>query len=151
LKKNNKSFAKFETGVFHPVNKEKYKGTLPITYRSSWEKHAFYWCDRNTACVSWGSESTVVHYEHKGGRHRYFIDLTATFKTKDGLKKFLIEIKPHKQTVPPQDSPRKKKRTLLMEQAAYSKNQAKWNAARQYAHRKGMEFVILTEKQLFKS
>ncbi len=149
-KKLKKKYSRYEQGEYHPINKEKYKGTLPVLYRSSWEKAAMWWFDNNSKCISWGSESTVVSYSHNGKRHRYFIDMTATFATKSGPKKFLIEIKPYKQTIPPVKSPNKKEKTFLVEAANYSKNQSKWKAAKEFAKRKGYEFIILTEHQLFK-
>jgi hypothetical protein len=142
--------SRYEQGKFFPQNKEKYKGSLPIIYRSSWEKAAFLWIDTHPKCISWGSESTVVSYELNGKKHRYFIDITATFQTKDGPKKFFIEIKPHRSTQKPQPSPRKKKETYITEIQTYKRNVAKWEAAKCYAKRVGGTFLILTEKQLFK-
>jgi len=141
---------RFDTGEYHPKNKDKYKGKLPIIFRSSWEKQAMWWLDNHPGVVSWGAESTVIPYYFKGKRHRYFIDLTATFTTSTGHQKYLIEIKPYKQTIPPVDSPRKKKKTLMQEAFTYGKNQAKWDAATAYAKRKGWKFIVVTEKQLFK-
>ena len=59
-----------------------------------------------------------------------------------------VEIKPYKQTIPPDNSSRKKKSTLLYEHKTYAVNQAKWEAARKVADKKGMEFIILTENEL---
>ena len=44
---------------------------------------------------------------------------------------------------------RKKKSTLIYEAYHYSVNQAKWEAARNYAKKKNLDFIILTEKELF--
>ena len=143
-----KKKSKFIEGVFHPMYKDKYKGSFPIIYRSSWELGMFRFLDRSSACVSWGSESTVVQYFFQGKAHRYFIDLTATMKTKDGIKKFLIEIKPYRQTIPPVPSPKKSKKTVITENFNYEKNMAKWQAAREYARVKGCEFIIFTEKDI---
>ena len=63
------------------------------------------------------------------------------------LKKYLVEIKPSKQTKPPTTKYRKR-RHLLYEQKAYVTNQAKWKAARKYSKKIGCEFIILTEKEL---
>ena len=40
------------------------------------------------------------------------------------------------------------KEHLLYEQSMYVKNQAKWQAATEFCKRKGLEFIILTEKHL---
>ena len=59
-----------------------------------------------------------------------------------------IEIKPSKQTVPPVVKKSKKRSTMLYEQKTYVKNRAKWDAAEKWAKKKGVEFKILTEKEL---
>jgi hypothetical protein len=139
---------------FHPSNPKKYKGKLPIILRSKLELEFARWVDRNSACISWGCESAAVNYldPAKGNKkRRYFIDFTATFKTRDGkTKKFYIEIKPHRQTTAPQPSTRKKPETLLKEQKTYATNVAKWKAAGTFAKKKGGKFIIITEKDIWK-
>jgi hypothetical protein len=63
------------------------------------------------------------------------------------LKKYLIEIKPLRQTTPP-TTKYKKKKHLLYEQKQWIINSTKWDAARKYAKRKGYEFKIITDKDL---
>jgi len=68
-------------------------------------------------------------------------------RDKEGtLKKFLIEIKPHAQTLPPVQT--RNTKSLLRRQGEYIKNQKKWEAARAFAAKHGSEFVVLTEKHL---
>jgi len=144
-----KRTSKFKQGIFNPVNKEKYKGTLPILYRSSYELKYMRWADHNPAIISWGSESIIIPYQNPltGRVSRYFVDSNITLKTKNGeFKKYLIEIKPAIQTMPPK--PTKNTRSLLRRQAEYVKNRAKWAAAEQWSKKKGYEFTILTEKHL---
>jgi hypothetical protein len=146
---NRKRTSKFKQGIFNPVNKEKYKGTFPILYRSSYELKYFRWCDHNPAVISWGSESIIIPYQNPltGRVSRYFVDSNITVKSKNGeLKKYLIEIKPSIQTMPPK--PGKNTKALLRRQAEYVKNRAKWEAATQWSKKKGYEFTILTEKHL---
>ena len=100
---------------FKPSNPSKYTGTYPIISRSKWETSAMRYFDRCSSCLSWGSESAVVRYFDpvKQKERRYFIDFTATFKIKDGsTKKFYIEVKPHRQTLEPKPSKRKKAEPL---------------------------------------
>jgi hypothetical protein len=78
---------------------------------------------------------------------RYFVDSNITLKTKNGeFKKYLIEIKPSIQTMPPK--PSRNTKSLLRRQAEYVKNRAKWEAAMAWCKKKGYEFTILTEKHL---
>jgi hypothetical protein len=146
-----KKNSRYSQGYYKPVYPDKYNGKLPVVYRSSWELAAFWWLDNHTSCVSWSSESIVVNYIFKNERHRYFVDLSATIKQKDGtFKKFFIEIKPYKYTQPPQLTAKKRQRTLANEAYMYAMNKAKWEAAQEVAKRRGAQFLILTEKQLFK-
>ena len=65
-------------------------------------------------------------------------------------KKYLIEIKPFRQTIDPKtvDHGKKRKKTILYENLNYIKNIAKWNAAKKWCVKMGYEFTILTEKEL---
>lgn len=121
-----------------------------IIMRSSWETKFALWCDRNPSIVKWNSEETVVPYicPTDNRWHRYFIDFRIQIKEKNGLlKTYLVEIKPDKQTRPPEVPSRKTKR-FLIEAATYMKNEAKWKAATQFARDRGWEFIILTENHL---
>ena len=146
MKKN----SKYKQGIFSPKNKEKYKGSFPIYFRSSWEGKAMRFFDLNPNILSWGSESVVIPYQNPltGRVSRYFVDFNVTMLDKNGeLKKFLIEVKPYSQTIPPVQKNRKTK-SLMRQQAEYVKNQAKWQAAMQWSQKHNQTFVILTEKQL---
>lgn len=151
LKKMKKKYKKYKSGKFFPKNGDKYKGTIPIIYRSSWELKVFRWCDTHPKCIKWGSESTIIPYNFNGKQHRYYIDLTAIFKTSnDETQKWYIEIKPYKQTILPVKSVRKKEKTYLEECLMYAKNTAKWIAAKKWCPSHGGKFIILTERDLFK-
>ena len=119
--------------VYRPSNQEKYNGSFPIISRSSWETQAMRYFDKCSKCISWGSESAVVRYYDptKQKTRRYFIDFTAVFETKDGShKKFYIEVKPHRQTLQPKPTKRKKQKTFINECQTYDTNMAKRQAAR---------------------
>jgi hypothetical protein len=148
LGKKNKNYIQ---GIFHPKNPNKYKGTLPVIYRSSLELLSFRYLDNSQNVITWGSESVVVPYQSpKDGRlHRYFVDLVAEIKMKDSsTRKVLIEVKPEKQTKPPTITNRKKQSTILYEKYNYAINCAKWDAARKYAEKKGYLFLIFNENHL---
>ena len=146
---NRKRTSRFRQCVFVPKNKEKYKGSFPILLRSSWEISIARVLDHNPNVVSWGSESVVIPYENPltGRISRYFVDFNMTMKDKEGnLKKFLIEIKPHAQTLPPSQT--RNTRSLQRRQAEYIKNQAKWKSASQWANSHGYVFTVITEKMI---
>jgi hypothetical protein len=141
---------KYRQGIFRPLHPEKYKGTFPIFTRSSWEMKACRFFDHNPNVISWGSESVVIPYQNPltGRVSRYFVDFVVTIRDKSGeIKKYLIEIKPQSQTIPPVQK-NKNTKTILRQQAEYIKNQAKWKAAQSFSESKGYTFTILTEKHL---
>ena len=136
------------SGRYHVKNKHKYSGDYTkVTYRSSWEKLTFMWCDRNDEVKSWSSEEIVVPYfwDIDKRYHRYFVDLKITFANGTVL---LVEIKPAKETSPPK-RPDKSKR-YINEAMAYVKNRNKWEAANNYAKDRGWHFEIWTEDTLKK-
>jgi hypothetical protein len=70
-------------------------------------------------------------------------------KEGDVYKKYLVEIKPEKQTQKPDFTNSKcRKSTILYEQMTYVTNCAKWEAAKFFAKTHDMQFIILTEKDL---
>ena len=108
------------------------------------------WCDRNENVIEWGSEEIVIHYISPVDRriHRYFPDFYVRARTKTGrTEKFVIEVKPHKQTSPPKKQRRVTKK-YLTEVKTYCVNEAKWKAAIEYCKDRRMQFKILTEHEL---
>lgn len=144
---------RFKQGIFVPQNKEKYKGRDYPRYLSSWELKLFRFCDYNPDVLEWGSESIVIPYVSPIDNkvHNYIVDAIIKLKTKEGIKKFLVEVKPYKQTIKPSNKltkTNKVPKSLLYEQLNYIRNQAKWNAAKEWCKKRDMEFTILTEHQL---
>lgn len=139
-------------GFFKPKNPKKYKGDpTNIVYRSGWELKLMLYLDSRPEVVSWSSEEITIPYRSpKDGRiHRYFPDFVVTKINKDGKKETtLIEVKPSKQTQPPVRTRGKSNKTFLTEVFEWGKNQAKWEAAKEYCKDRGWKFEIFTEKQL---
>lgn len=142
---------KFYQGLYKPKFPEKYGGDpTNIVYRSSWELKFMNWCDSNPAIVKWVSEETIIPYicPTDNRPHRYFVDFKIRVRDRDGnLKTYLVEIKPDKQTRPPQ-VPKRKTKQYITEVMTWGKNDAKWKAARAYCADRGYEFKILTEYDL---
>lgn len=140
----------FKKGIYKPINSQKYIGEGYPEYRSGWEMKFFTILDRNPAVIEWASESVIVPYFSPVDQkyHRYFVDCILAIKTPTGIKKYLIEIKPSKQTKKPTSHGNKKQSTILYENAMFTVNQAKWEAADKWAKTHGMEFLVLTENQL---
>lgn len=144
--------------IYHPVNKDKYMGKTKFAVcRSSWETAVCRWMDYNSAILQWKSEPFGIPYmdktkkDHKGmpSRRMYFVDYIAKIKNRNGsIDVWLIEVKPHKETIPPRKSKRKAKKTAIYEERTWQVNTAKWKAAQNYCDRKGWRFKIITEKEL---
>jgi hypothetical protein len=138
-------------GYFKPQNPKKYKGDpTNIVYRSGWELKLMLELDKDKSVVSWGSEEIIIPYRSPIDNriHRYFVDFIVTKINSEGKKETsLIEIKPLKETVPPQLKDKKNKR-YLTEVTRWGINDAKWKAAKEYCKDKGWQFHIFTEKEL---
>jgi hypothetical protein len=138
-------------GKYQPTNPKKYKGDpTNIVYRSLWERTFMKYCDTNENILEWFSEEIAVPYRSPIDNkiHRYFPDFYIKVKESNGsIKKYLIEIKPKKQTVEPIPQKRKTK-GYIYEVYEYAKNQAKWKAAEEFCKDRGYEFKILTEQDL---
>ena len=139
------------SGRFLPTNPHKYVGDHKnIIYRSSWECKVMSWLDRNDDVISWQSEETIVTYKSPvdGKWHRYFPDFLVKVKTKDGkFKTMMLEVKPKKQTLPPE--PRKRiTKQYINEVTTWGVNEAKWKAAIEYCKDRNWEFRLITEDHL---
>ncbi len=143
----------FKQGIFTPTNPHRYVGNSRPIYRSSWELKLFLWLDssRNKNVLKWSSESVVIPYLSPidGKVHRYFVDNVAHIQEGNKVVKYLIEVKPKKQTQPPTVSKRKKQSTILYENTTYVINQAKWKHAIDWCNRNGYKWLLLTEDVLF--
>ncbi len=138
-------------GRYNPVNPKKYKGNPQnIIYRSLWERKFMVYCDTNDKVLEWGSEEIIIPYISPWDSkvHRYFPDFYIKVKQSSGnLKKFIIEVKPKKQTRPPKPVVRKTKR-WINEVKTFGINEAKWKHATKWCKDNDMEFKILTEEEL---
>jgi hypothetical protein len=138
-------------GKYQPSFPKKYKGDpTNIIYRSLWERRFMVYCDTNEKILEWGSEELALPYRSPldGKIHRYFPDFYIKVQEENGrTKKYLIEIKPKKQTMPP-PKPQRQTKGYIYEAYEYAKNQAKWAAAREWCADRGYEFKVITENEL---
>ncbi len=138
-------------GKYQPSYPKKYKGDpTNIVYRSVWERKFMVYCDKNENILEWGSEEVIVPYRSPidNRYHRYFPDFYIKVRESNGsLKKYLIEVKPKKQTREPKVQKRKTK-AYIYEVTEYAKNMAKWKAAEEFCKDRMWEFKVLTEDEL---
>lgn len=136
------------SGKYQPQNVKKYKGdSSNIIFRSLWEYHVMRWCDLNPDVSTWCSEEFFIPYICKtdGQPHRYFPDFLIEFKNG---KKVLVEVKPHHQTKPPERRKGKAEAKFISEALTYMKNESKWEAALEFARKRGYIFQVWDENTL---
>jgi len=122
-----------------------------VNYKSKLELTAIYYADNNEQVLKWSLEPYPINYVKPTDQkiHRYFVDLYLEFNTG---QKFIVEIKPHSQTIPPKlpkKSSIKNKKNYELALKTFAINTAKWESAKQFANDNQMQFIILTEKQLY--
>lgn len=111
------------------------------------------WCDTNESVLHYASEECVIPYispiDMK--KHRYFVDFFVTILQDTGnVQNFLIEIKPFAQTKPPK-KPKTINESYNEAVKTYLINQAKWKAAERVCQERGWKFMVLTERELFRT
>jgi hypothetical protein len=139
---------KYVQGFFKPLNPQKYEGDpTNIVARSSWEYRVMNMLDRHPDVISWGSEELIIPYFDlsSGKNRRYFPDFL--FTKKDGTR-YLVEVKPYKQTIPPVKRKNQKTTSFLNEVSTWGTNSSKWSAAKAYCKKRGWGFIIITENDI---
>ena len=138
-------------GKYYPSYPRKYKGDpTNIIYRSLWERKFMVYCDKNDSILEWASEEISIPYRSPVDNrvHRYFPDFYMKVKERGGkIKRYVIEVKPAKQTKPPV-KPKRQTKGYFREAYEYAKNQAKWKMAREFCADRQWEFKVVTEKEL---
>tara|TARA_B100001248_G_C27375710_1_gene454145 strand:+ start:838 stop:1275 length:438 start_codon:yes stop_codon:yes gene_type:complete len=138
-------------GKYRPTNPKKYKGDpTNIIYRSLWERKFMCYCDLNDNILEWGSEEFFIPYRSPLDNrvHRYFPDFYIKYRKSNGsICRSIIEVKPDKQTRPPK-KPKRQTKGYIYEVTQYVKNEAKWDAAKEFCKDRLWEFRIFTEKEL---
>ena len=137
---------------YKPSHPKKYKGNPNnVICRSSWERKFCTWCDLNENILEWGSEEFAIKYYDpvKSKMRRYYPDFIIKVAEKSGqIKTYVIEIKPKKQTMPPNPNPKRKTKSWLHEVCTWETNNAKWKAADEFCKDHLLEFKIITEDEL---
>jgi len=142
---------KWKHGEYTVENPNKYIGTKNPKYRSSWEEKFLYWCDHSPKIYKWGYECLdITYYSPIDNKvHRYFPDFyLEIYDVKNNLNKYIVEVKPYKQTIPPK-IPKRKTKNYLISVQTYITNQCKWEAANKFCASKNIKFKIITENEIF--
>jgi hypothetical protein len=137
---------------FNPKNLKKYIGDPSKIYcRSLWERKFCKYLDESKKIIRWSFEPIKIPYlsPADGKMHKYIPDfLLEVKKNNSEVEVIMVEIKPEKQTKEPTMG-KKRKKTYLNEAIIYEINAKKWDAAKKFCDENGIQFKILTEKDLF--
>lgn len=141
---------KYTQGIYKVRNRDKYVGNINnVTYRSSWELKYLFELDNDPNVIEFSSEETIIPYQAGDGKvRRYFVDFKVKRRVGDAIITELIEIKPHKETIPPVMTEGKRTKTKIYEALTWDTNQRKWAAARRFCEKKGWQFRIVTEHHI---
>lgn len=148
----------YKQGFYKLINSSKYIGDPNnVKFRSSWEYAFCSYLDNNEKVTKWACEQPIITYTDLRNKvHRYYPDFFYQIKTNDDnfMKSVIVEIKPKVEIYPP--SRPKNETSKALENYEYAvrthiKNKQKWSAAEEYAKKRGMEFVIITEEHLQKA
>jgi len=137
--------SKYHQGTYTPVNPEKYVGTYPIYWRSSWEFKVMEKFDIHPSVLNWASESIKIPYRNPfTDKYTVYVpDFWVTYVDAKGNRHTeIIEVKPAKETFLEEARSQRAK-------AAVALNTYKWAAAKEFAKHHGMGFRVLTENNIF--
>ena len=134
--------SKYHQGMIDPTKMKKYFNECksePIIYRSGLELQFIQYCENSANIIKWASEPIKIPYYNRllKREQNYYPDYI--IENYDS-KKCIIEIKPYNQTIKPNINDSK----WLKE--TWITNVDKWNAAKEFAEKHNMKFIIVTEK-----
>ena len=132
----------YKQGIVNPKLLKKYADSFknePIIYRSGLELQFIQYCENNPSIIKWASEPIEIPYFCRLDQkeHKYYPDYI--LENKQG-NKVIVEVKPYNQTIKPDMTD-----TIWLKEA-WVKNIDKWTAAKEFAEKHNMKFIIVTEK-----
>jgi hypothetical protein len=144
----------FKQGYYKPKNPQKYKGSFPIIYRSSWERKFCHWCDHNENVVFWMSEPFSIDYFNLLDKriHKYYPDFYIRIKKVENdteiFENIVVEIKPKSQLQKPSEPKRKTQKAMQNYKTGYEtyvRNLCKADALNKAAKNGNFKVMLLTE------
>jgi len=151
---------KYKQGNYLVQNPEKYIGSYPIVYRSSWEFAFCRFCDINQNVKKWSAEGIEIPYQIVNNKtqmletHRYYPDFyieTINANDPETYNRLVVEIKPKSETempVPPKKQTLKMLENFEYAQMTYKKNLHKWAHTKDWCEKRNLHFKIITEDWL---
>lgn len=144
-------------GTYKLQNVSKYIGDpTEVFYRSSWELKFMKYCDLTPGVMKWGAEVFKIPYvDRLGHNHNYIPDFyleTRNVNNSEMMNRFLVEIKPEKETIEPVipvgNISEKQLKRLEWEITMWQKNKHKWAYATEWCKSRDIKFWIVNESNL---
>ncbi|MBO5003885.1 MAG: hypothetical protein J6D03_01205 [Clostridia bacterium] len=136
--------SRYEQGYINPSSCKKLFEAVrkePIIYRSGLELKYIHFFEQCPGIRKWASEPFNIEYFSRldNSMKNYYPDFILEKTNGDVL---LVEIKPDDQTHKPSSI------SNNWAKESWIRNTDKWSAAKEFAEKRGMKFIILTEKFL---
>lgn len=147
VQKNRGRYSNSLTGTYYPLNRKKFLGeSLPV-FKSNLERKFMLYADRNPNIIAVSYEGFHINYIDTTSSppkpRKYYIDFILYVRTPTGTpRKIWVEVKMSKEVKKPTRSKNP------MDMQIWLKNQCKWNAAIKLARQRGVDFKIITDKEL---
>lgn len=135
------------SGEYSPINPDKYIGTYPIRWRSTWELTICRMCDIHDSIYQWASESIKIPYYNPLTKRNtvYVPDFMVEFEDKNKKRRIEVwEIKPKKETFLTEARSERDKVALAI-------NTIKWKAAQEWCNARGAVFRVINESSIFRN
>lgn len=156
--KNVKPNGRYKSGLYEPINPEKYIGDVhSIICRSSWEFRFCKYCDHNDKILKWSSEPLQIPYYNPLDKkeHVYNVDFYIKVLKDNGTEsEWIIEVKPEDQYKKPELSGNhtvQKLKAYNEKMQIWITNQSKFKAAKLWAEKRNYSFGVVDENFLFNS
>jgi hypothetical protein len=156
--KNVKPNGRYKSGLYEPINPEKYIGDVHnIICRSSWEFRFCKYCDHNDKILKWSSEPLQIPYYNPLDKkeHKYHVDFYMKVLKDNGTEsEWIIEVKPEAQCKKPEldgSHTVAKLKAYNEKMQIWITNQSKFKAAKEWAEKRNYQFGVVDENFLFRS
>jgi hypothetical protein len=156
--KNVKPNGRYKSGLYEPINPEKYIGDVHnIICRSSWEFRFCKYCDHNDKILKWSSEPLQIPYYNPLDKkeHKYHVDFYMKVLKDNGTEsEWIIEVKPEAQYKKPEldgSHTVSKLKAYNEKMQIWITNQSKFKAAKEWAEKRNYQFGVVDENFLFRS
>lgn len=142
---------RYHQGLFNPQNPQKYKGQMPIIYRSELEFKFCTFCDETPKVLKWSSEPMYVDWIDPVTKktHHYHPDFVIEIFKNGITETIVIEVKPLEMIKQPKpllkSATTKNIKNYNLKLKTFIINMTKMKAAQAACNKLGFKYMFLTE------